>query len=680
MPTNTLTSLAILRVQINRNNDYLSYLEPFVLQILTDSTTNVVTGENITDSLRQRFGLAIPKRTVEILLRRITRRKILTREHNEFRISGSIPDPQLDSKEAEAERHIRSVINGVRRFSQETVNPLEDEDQAVEAICAFLSEFDVSCLRSYLRGTAIPEVSEASTTDKILVSNYVQSIHQNEPERFGSFLVLVQGHMLANALVCPDLENAPKSFSGLTFYLDTPLLVRRLGLEGPAKQNAATELTSLVKNLGGKVAAFSHSREELNNVIRGAAVYLETPGGRGSIIQEARQVGTTRSDLVILAETLHDKLSNAGIEIESTPGYTERIQIDEAAFEQVLEDEVGYFNPRAKEFDVNSVRSIFVKRDKKQILSLEKSHAVLVTSNSAFAKAAWQYGQRYSPSHAASTVITDFTLANLAWLKAPMGGLAVPLTQLMAFSYAALQPSRELLGKYLSEIEKLENEGVISERDHQLLRSSPMVSKELMNLTLGSDELLTEETVTEILERVTDEIKKEEADRSERLERDRFTIQKAFDEEADRSERLERDRLTTQEALDEEADRSERLERDRLTTQEALEDQIEQNNKILSSLFWQCRKSAKAWARGLSLALATVLIAIILVSSLEFAGLPPVLRWSLVFVLALLTGANLIYGLTVKGLYQWIEETLQKRFVKRQADALGVNLEDIGTN
>ena len=680
MPTNTLTSLAILRVQINRNSDYLSYLEPFVLQILADSTTNVVTDDNITDSLRQRFGLAIPERTVEIVLRRITKKNILTRERNEFRISGSIPDPQLVSKQAEAERHIQSVINGVRRFSQETVNPLEDEDQAVEAICAFLSEFDVSCLRSYLRGTAIPEVSEASTTDKILVSNYVQSIYQNEPERFGSFLVLVQGHMLANALVCPDLENAPKSFSGLTFYLDTPLLVRRLGLEGTAKQNAASELTALVKNLGGKVATFSHSREELYNVIRGAAANLESPGGRGSIIQEARQVGTTRSDLVILAETFHDKLSNAGIEVEPTPGYTERIQIDEAAFEQVLADEVGYFNPRAKEFDVNSVRSIYVKRDKKQIQSLEKSHAVLVTSNSAFAKAAWQYGQRYVPSQAASAVITDFTLANLAWLKAPMGGPAVPRTQLMAFSYAALQPSRELLGKYLSEIEKLENEGVISERDHQLLRSSPMVSKELMNLTLGSDELLTEETVTEILERVTDEIKKEGVDRAERLERDRLATQKALDEEADRSERLERDRLATQKALDEEADRSERLERDRLTTQKALEDQIEQNNRICSTLFWQCRKSAKTWAIGISLALATLLTAIILVPLFELAGLPQVLRWPIVVVLAVLTGTNLIYGLTVKGVYHWIEETLQDKFVKRQADALGVNLEDIGIN
>ena len=432
--------------------------------------------------------------------------------------------------------------------------------------------------------------------------------------------------------------------------------------------------------LGGKVATFSHSREELHNVIQGAAAHFESPDGRSSIILEARQVGTTRSDLIIFAETVPEALANARIEVEPTPGYTERIQIDEAAFEQVLVDEVGYFNPRAKEFDINSVRSIYVKRAKKQIPSLEKSHAVLVTSNSAFAKAAWQYGQRYTPSQAVSAVITDFTLANLAWLKAPMGGLEIPRTQLMAISYAALQPSRELLGKYMSEIERLENEGAISERDHQLLRSSPMVSKELMHLTLGSDELLTEETVTEILERVTDEIKKEETDRAEQLERDRLTTQKALAEETDRAKQLERDRLTTQKALAEETDRAKQLERDRLTTQKALEDQIEQNNKIRSSLFWQCQKQAKTRARAISLAVAVLFIFIIVVSSLDFAGLPQGLKWPIIGVLAMLTAANLLCGLTVKATYHWIEETLQNKLVKSHATALGLDPRDIGTN
>ena len=678
MPTNTLTSLAILRVQVNHNGDYLTYLEPFILQVLADCGASVVTTNYVTDSLERRFGITIPDRPVELVLRRFARQKILTRGNNEFRITGAIPDPQLTSKQADAQRHIRSVITGIQRFSSHSVHPMEDEEEIVEAVCAFLSEFDVSCLRSYLRGTAIPEAVDASSTDKTLVSNYVQSIHLNEPERFNSFLVLVQGHMLANALVCTDLENTPKSFSGVTFYLDTPLLIRRLGLEGETKREAAAELIALLRNLGGSVAAFSHSREELGNVIQGAATYLESTEGRGAIIQEARRAGTTRSDLILLAETADEKLAEAHIAVLSTPGYTQRIQIDEAAFEQVLIDEVSYFNPRAKEYDVNSVRSIYVQRNKKHVPSLEKSHAVFVTSNSAFAKAAWQYGQQYAPSQAASTVITDFTLANLAWLKAPMGGPAVPTTQLMSFCYAALQPSRELLGKYLNEIEKLEEQETFPERDLQLLRSSPLVSNELMNLTMGDDELLTEETVTEILERVTGEIKREETDRADQLEIERLNAQQALEEETGRSEQLERERLKAERALEEQSERSEQLERERSTTLEALEVQRVQNNRIVSNLYWDCQKKAKRQARGIVLALSVLLIAVIVVSQLQITGLPPEARWPITGIAIVLMVANTLFGLTMKGIYPWIENTLHRKDFQRQSRTLGIDIEDVG--
>ena len=678
MPTNTLTSLAILRVQVNHNGDYLTYLEPFILQVLSDCVANVVTTNYVKDSLEQRFGIAIPDRPVELVLRRIARQKVLTRGNNEFRITGTIPDPQLTSKQAEAQRHIRSVITGIQRFSIDSVHPMGKEEEIVEAVCAFLSEFDVSCIRSYLRGTAIPEAVDASSTDKTLVSNYVQSIHLNEPERFNSFLVLVQGHMLANALVCTDLENAPKSFGGVIFYLDTPLLVRILGLEGETKQQAASELIELLRNLGGSVAAFAHSREELGNVIQGAATYLESPEGRGAIIQEARRAGITRSDLILLAETADEHLAEAHIEVLPTPGYIQRVQIDEAAFEQVLVDEVSYFNPRAKEYDVNSVRSIYVQRNRKHVPSLEKSHAVLVTSNSAFAKAAWQYGQRYAPSQAASTVITDFTLANLAWLKAPMGGPTVPTTQLMSFCYAALQPSRELLGKYLNEIEKLEEQGVILERDLQLLRSSPLVSNELMNLTLGDDELLTEETVTEILERVTDEIKREEADRADQLEIERSSAQQALEEEAERSELLVRERLIAEKALEEQSERSERLEREKYTAQEALEIQVGQNHRIISNLYWNCQRRAKRQAKGIILTLSVVLIAVIVVSQLQITGLPSGARWSITTIAIVLMVVNTLFGLTMKGIYPWIENTLQRKAFQRQSRTLGIDIEEVG--
>ena len=640
MSTSTLTSLAILKVNINQGRDYLDYIRPFILQVLIDHNPDPITVSVISQHIREQFGLEIPERTVEIVLRRISKRHSIKREGGVYRKTGNLPDPQIAPKQADAERHIGAVLNGLRQFSQGTANPIANDEQAVISICAFLAEFDITCLRSYLRGTAIPDLAGEHQTDIVLVSDYIQHVRRTDPERFNSFLVLVQGHMLANALTCPDLINAPRTYRNVTFYLDTPLLVRRLGSEGEVKQAAVSELIDLLKKLDGRVATFSHSRQELEHVLQGAATYLESFEARAAIVFEARRQGTTRSDLLLLAESIDSELSRAGVEVEATPRYLEELQIDETVFKQVLEDSVSYYNPRAKEYDINSVRSIYAIRGDRPAPSLEKARAVFVTSNSAFAKAAWEYGRQHEASQDVSSVITDFTLANTAWLKAPMGAPAVPTTQLLAFSYAALEPSTELLGKYLKEIDRLQAQGTITERDHQLLRSSPLVYSELMHLTLGEDASLTEGTVTETLDRVSSEIRREEWER--------LTVEQKAHQE----------------------------------TRDALNSQQARNQEIVRNLYWRCRGRARALAFLLSVGMVA-LLAIGLLSGLGLRPAAPIVSWVLMgssTILTLLTLVNLVFGSSVKKIHAWVQNRCLTWFLKREAKTVGVDLSELITD
>ena len=64
----------------------------------------------------------------------------------------------------------------------------------------------------------------------------------------------------------------------------------------------------------------------------------------------------------MVAGQIDDRLKNARIEVLETPPYVSDVQIDEAAFEGALDDEVTYLNPRAREYDINSVRSVYVLR------------------------------------------------------------------------------------------------------------------------------------------------------------------------------------------------------------------------------------------------------------------------------------------------------------------------------
>lgn len=637
MSSATLTSLAMLKVNVDQGRDYLDYLRPFILQVICDHKPSPVTDTVVRDHIRNDFGLEIPERAVQMVLKRLSRQHLLTREHGVYHVAGELPNPGIATEKADADRHIRAIIAGLKEFSKDTARSISSDEEAVEAVCAFLAEFNIPCLRAYLRGTAIPSIEKHDNALIVLVSKYVLSLQETDPGRFDSFLVLVKGHMLANALLCPDLQQAPKTYKGVTFYLDSPLLVRRLGLEGKAKQAAVENLIVLLINLGATVATFSHSRDELERVIRGASDFIDSQNGRGAIVMEARMAGTTKSDLLVVAGQVNEKLADARIEVVQTPRYLKEFQINEEAFEGVLKDEVSYHNPRAKEDDINSVRSIYVLRSGNAPRNIEHAKAVLVTSNGGFAQAAFEYGKDHEESREVSSVITDFSLANMAWLKAPLGAPTLPMTEVIAFSYAALQPSKGLLDKFLGEIDKLEKQGTITERDHQLLRSSDFALRELMNLTLGEEDALTDHTVTETLSRVTNEIKKEE-----------------------------NEKYQAEQAL-------------RIKTQQQLADERSEKQDIQKRLYWRCHRKATvcAWVASIIIGALTL---VGLAVGIGLTTSSPVIGGILVAgtgVLVLATLGNLFLGTTVKELHGSVLARCLTCFLRRESASTGLDFEGL---
>ncbi|MDD5557140.1 MAG: hypothetical protein PHN82_07815 [bacterium] len=625
----------MLKVIVDQGGDYLDYLRPFILQVLVDHRPDPVTAAVVRQHVLTDFGLEIPERVAQIVLKRLARKHPLTKKTGVYRIAGRLPDPEIAARKARASRHIQAVISGLIEFSREGGKTLSDSAEAVEALCAFLREFDIPCLKTYLRGTAIPPVSHKKRINVVLVSQYAFHLQQNDPERFHSFQVLVQGHMLANALLCPDLVNAPQSYKDLVFFLDTPLLIRWFGLEGQFRKDAVEELVRLLRRLGGTVAVFAHTRNEIRGVIQGAAKHLKDPDGRGGVVMEARRQHTSRSDLILLAEQIEEKLDNLQVEVRPSPPYMAEFQIDETVFANVLDDEVPYhYNPRARDYDINSVRCVYVLRKGKAPLSLERAAAVLVTSNAGFARAAFRYGERYDESREVSPVITDFSLSNMAWLKAPMGAPSLPIAEVLAFSYAALELPKPMLEKFLAETEKLEKKGRISARDHQLLRGSALAQEELMRLTLGEEEALTEQTIIETLTRVTNEIKKEE---SEKYQAERAAHRR---------------------------------------TQEELIAERTAYRQIRERMYWRCSRRATRYSRIIAIFVSVVLVVGILFA-IGVTSKNQILGWVLTVAFSAATIAgivNVLFGFTVRQMQEKLQRKILLCQLMREAAASGLDL------
>ena len=632
MATETLTSLAILKSFIDKGQDYLDYLKPFILQVLFEQQPEYVTDQILANYILEQFGLKIPDRTVQVVAKRLVKEKILQKNSGQYQVKQNMGDPMLSSQQTVARSRINSVVQEFIEFSKNSPCPLSSHEDAMIAICTFLSKFDVQCLRSYVRGTTIPEYLDSRDTDIVLVSKYVLYLQNNKQDMFESFIVMVQGHMFANALLCPDLKHVSETFRKTTFYFDTPLVVQLIGAEGQERESAAKELLCLLQNLDGRIAIFEHTREELDRVIRVAAEKIEASDGRGRIVFEARSHGTTRSDLLFLANKIDKILDDYGIKTEMTPQYINEFQIDESELGQGLDEELSYYSDRAKEYDINSVRSIYALRKNTSPPSLEKSVAILVTSNSPLAKAAWNYGQQHESSLEVSSVITDFSLANVAWLKAPLNAPELPQTEILAFSYAALQPSNELMNKFLVEVEKLEKKGEITSRDHQLLRSDVRVFKDLMGLTLGSEAALTNQTVTETLKRVTEEI----------------------EEEANRKLKSE-----------------ERLHQD---TRRIADDYSDQVTQIKNKLNGRCHRNAGviAWIVSVSIVIILTIGCIATLGhQINIFNLNPFMELFVVF-LGFFGLMSIIFGFPIQYFHQRIRKICQKKLLEKEYKKLGM--------
>lgn len=508
--TETLCSLAMLRVHAEHGLDYFDYLVPFVTYVLQKEKPDKVCDADTQVFLRKEFGLSIPQHACGFVLQRLAKRRILQREHGVYHIVGKLKDYRVDERRVKARREQQVVVNNLIQHASRTLGLTWTQQEADAAILQYLSRFSVECMQAFTQGTALPEIQSISDVNAFIVSSFVKHANDFEPELFEGVVSLVKGHMLANALLCSDLQSLEKKFEKLTFYLDTPFLMHLLKFWGTAPFEAATELLELLGKLNAKLAVFEHTVEEVNHVLLNAERVLSDPAKiTHPMIASLRRERFTVADMALARGTLDRFFESHRITRMLAPGYTKDFQIDHSLLKEAIEKETFYYPERALDNDINSIRSIFELRRSKHPYRLEDAVAVLVTNNPVLAQAAYKYGHQYESGREVSTVITDFSLANVAWLKAPFTSPDLPRLELIAECYATMEPSPKLWSMYISEIDRLRATGNITAEDHDLLKLSLLARDQLMNLTLGTEEALSSGTISQILDRIKKELVKE---------------------------------------------------------------------------------------------------------------------------------------------------------------------------
>ena len=556
----TLASLAYINVTWEASHaSYLDNFVPFVLEVLRTSPSAQEPSQ-IRDTVLTRFGLEFPTNVIKSLVDRGVRRGKIKRVQRSSAVGlvDGVADelPDLVSQQADFRRQQNSVVTALVAFAQDRFELEWTADAAEEALVEYIEQHVLPLLTSSVRGSRYADGDDPLQGRGYVVAAYVAEVFENEPVTFSYLDQMIKGSMLASALYVESTGQVTRRFRNTTLYLDAPICLRALGHEGEEAREAVTAMLLLARSQGADLACFDHSMKEMRGILKGArAALARSPGAESSIrgvARHYRESGATPADLDMAIATLEKDIQAQRISVVAPPPHTSAYNVDEIAFEDVLQRTVGYRDQSTLRVDLDSLTAIHRIRHGVSDSHLETCKAVLVTNNYNLVKASRSFFN--SGRHEWPLAMLDNAITTLLWVKTPTSAPELPRRQIIADCYSALAPSASLWTKLVDEVDRLDRRGTIDADGVALLRYSREAQRAVMDATYGDPRNITEATITTALGRAREAAAKPAEDaRDQAMARaaqaEAHEVEARFDAEQSHAESRElRDRVARLEA------------------------------------------------------------------------------------------------------------------------------------
>jgi NAD(P)H-dependent FMN reductase len=680
----SLSSLAMLSLQMKTGKDYLDYLHGFVIEALSGIQGEPFDAAAVQKAVEHEFALKIPVATFVIYLKRLVKLGTISPviPGTQFRVV-KLPSTTTRHDREAARARINEVTDELAGFAHSKYSLVWDDRQSAKALAEFLRQYSIDFLRFADAKSPLPEEAADKKTTHYVVASFITSCANDHPGLFESIRVLVQSHILANALMCPDLENTSKGFRDVHFLADTKFLLKTLDLESQYDTDNARQLLKAIQTLKGVVCIFPETKDELQRVLQAIVRGMQHGAGRGPVYRELLKRRRGVADVILTERNLDQILASFSISTLPSPKYDDSnyvFQIDEKQLRDEIETEIDYFTDRAEQHDIRAVRHIFALRKGRRRSTIEDCGYVFLTTNAGLSRAAFYYEKSNSEGWFFSAVVTDFHLSHLAWLKSPMEVPDLPRAEILANCYATMRPHESLWHRYLEELDRLKAEKRVSERDHEVLRFSLRAPDELMEVTRGDVEGITVENLHIILEKLE---KTYATDKEQALQRERSEHEATRAALQQMQEEIKQRRAEAAQAAEKERVLEKEREKDAIAANGIKMKLADAHAKLEASQRLIAVHGAKLSerARHLAKCIAWSCFGICAIACLACAlsGLLPLLSGlsaptrGALKVLAILLGlCDVVLGVSVKEITNRLERYLGKRLQRTLERSLGV--------
>jgi len=540
----TIPTLAVVKVNWDDRNDYIQNFVPLIAHSLVQDEEEAVSLPEIQQRIQTDWGLTIPQAALKMILSRAKRDGLVRREHGVFKKNfEALEEADLGSLRESALREYAALVSQLADFANNRYGRNWSLEEAEKALNSFVDSQIEPILAASISGKKLLELPKSEGFGSVVVNRFVLQIAANDPSAFGYLETVVKGTVLASVVYLDEAFRSGTTHLGdVEIFLDTPFLLLALGFAAAELRSPCTEMLDLLSHQGAKLRVFDHTVKEIEGVLDHAARCYRTAGKAefpGDVIEFFLSENLEASDVEVMIAGLDERLQALDIERVATPDHTEGLTLNESDLEKRLGEEIGYRNEEAKIKDVNSLTAIHRLRGGQACHRIDTSKAIFVTTNTALVYSARTYFRKIYGVDGFPLCLSDSGLTAIVWLMEPREAKDLPRKQMLANSFAALNPPDKLWRRFLAEIRRLHAAGDITDEDVGLLVFSSEARSELVDLTLGEVEAFAEGTVPEVLEA---------ARASARLGVETELSEKTQEFDAERKRREEAERRAEQEA------------------------------------------------------------------------------------------------------------------------------------
>ena len=348
---------------------------------------------------------------------------------------------------------------------------------------------------------------------------YVIYMYKTDYELFKVIQKFCMGYIVANALSLDNMSSSNVIFKNKKIFFDTNFILRLLGLEGEFYQNSYIGIVDVLKENNCKLYIFSHTYDEIKNILETAKVNLKNTNELSPEVQKYFwNNNKTEGDIVLLIATLDKKLNKLGIFI-SRVAYDSTNQKDQID-EQALYDEIINIYSKRKNFDEktksdmiwNDVKSMaLIYRDIKLIraYSIQTLQDVFITTNQGLAYACKNFDKTLGKKeNAIAPCMTDIFLGTILWVQNPIRYDKYNEKQILASCYSSVKLDNKSLSKFSTELENLKEKQKITNEDYMLMKDYKVVEDMLSDKIMGNSDNIDEKTTFEVIQEIKDNITK----------------------------------------------------------------------------------------------------------------------------------------------------------------------------